>query len=754
MESRWDISIKGFGPFSAPSGGTIEVGGKQRASKVALYSGNGQGKTCLSRMFRAAECNDPLVDSDISKGEKSGSFEFRYWDSRISKDASKTLHIEMKRGTTATVENGTGLVFHVFNSDYVKANLEKASYSPSGDIDGYIVGKANIDTTEKKKRLSDLQDKGERLRAEIQDKIDSALHELTDQRVSKSTKEYRAITYQNLCSSAVESNCYDEKSLEYAALKSLPDDLQDIQSLQFTQPDIQYDALSSTLAAKHDRAAFADDFLASISFKIDFVSEGMRLGGKGDSCPFCGQRYNEEARLLLCQYGEYLDGREASIVNGLKVDRAALEKLRKDYINLVSDHVRIVKEFDYRKQGFSDYKGMELPELPSIDSVDMTIAQVLALIDEKCKNISVPKDPSALLTLEQLLGEISHTVIALNETIASFNAATRHASNRKTILRKELCTEMAKKVRKELDEQIQECNSTFDQYKNLNDEIQKEESLSKRDKRGAVAELFAKLLRIMFGEKYVFDKELFSIQFKQSSLDTDAERVMSDGEKTIVAFCFFIASTYELLSYDDDAQRLFFVIDDPISSLDYHFVYSVAQSIKSLGGYFGIESSNLRLLVMTHNSAFFNMLCRNNIVNGRFLMRNGTIEKADKAGVVHYFDHLKDINDALHDGDISHTIGNSIRQVLEAIWHFDAPKTSNLFEYLNSSDCSELDGCEFIFLLCNDQSHGASALEYDLPVDEDGIKRACSAVLQLINRRFPGQLIAAGIEVDNIQGIE
>ena len=81
-------------------------------------------------------------------------------------------------------------------------------------------------------------------------------------------------------------------------------------------------------------------------------------------------------------------------------------------------------------------------------------------------------------------------------------------------------------------------------------------------------------------------------------------------------------------------------------------------------------------------------------------------------------------------------------------------KKSNLFEYLNSSDCSELDGCEFIFLLCNDQSHGASALEYDLPVDEDGIKRACSAVLQLINRRFPGQLIAAGIEVDNIQGIE
>ena len=319
--------------------------------------------------------------------------------------------------------------------------------------------------------------------------------------------------------------------------------------------------------------------------------------------------------------------------------------------------MRIVKEFDYRKQGFSDYKGMELPELPSIDSVDMTIAQVLALIDEKCKNISVPKDPSALLTLEQLLGEISHTVVALNETIASFNAATRRASNRKTILRKELCTEMAKKVRRELDEQIQERNSTFDQYKSLNDEIQKEEALSKRDKRGAVAELFSKLLRIMFGEKYVFDKELFSIQFKQSSLDTDAERVMSDGEKTIVAFCFFIASTYELLSYDDDAQRLFFVIDDPISSLDYHFVYSVAQSIKSLGGYFGIESSNLRLLVMTHNSAFFNMLCRNNIVNGRFLMRNGTIEKADKSGVVHYFDHLKDINDALHDGDISHTIG-------------------------------------------------------------------------------------------------
>lgn len=307
---------------------------------------------------------------------------------------------------------------------------------------------------------------------------------------------------------------------------------------------------------------------------------------------------------------------------------------------------------------------------------------------------------------------------------------------------------MSKRVRTTLDDKIEELDSIRNQYAALRKEIKKAESLGRRDKRSAVAELFKSLLENVFGDKYTFDGESFSILLGQDALATDAARVLSDGEKTVVAFCYYVASTYERLSFDDDAQKLFFVIDDPISSLDYHYVYSVAQIVKSLGSRFNISGRNLRFFVLTHNSAFFNILCRNNIVDGRFAMYQGKIEKADQGGVAQYYDHLKDIYSVSHGGDIPHTTGNSIRQVLEAIWHFDAPNYGNLSEYLINSDFPELHGNDFIYLLCNDQSHGASAMDLDPPIDEDGVRRACEAVLRLIKRRFPGQLKVATITLD------
>lgn len=51
MGSSWEIEIKGFDPFSKQSGGTLDLS----KSRVAIYSGNGQGKTCISRMFRATD---------------------------------------------------------------------------------------------------------------------------------------------------------------------------------------------------------------------------------------------------------------------------------------------------------------------------------------------------------------------------------------------------------------------------------------------------------------------------------------------------------------------------------------------------------------------------------------------------------------------------------------------------------------------------------------------------------------------------
>lgn len=70
----WEIHIKGFGPFSSST--NLGIGFK--TSKVSIYAANGQGKTCLSRMFRSAELpSSDMPDSLVSNGIHTGEFSFR-----------------------------------------------------------------------------------------------------------------------------------------------------------------------------------------------------------------------------------------------------------------------------------------------------------------------------------------------------------------------------------------------------------------------------------------------------------------------------------------------------------------------------------------------------------------------------------------------------------------------------------------------------------------------------------------------------
>ncbi|BAK44746.1 AAA family ATPase [Eggerthella sp. YY7918] len=743
MSFEWAFKVKGFGPFGNQANGTMRSNRQKPIAKVAVYSGNGQGKTCLSRLFRAAEVGaNQLTDSNITRGYSSGSFEFTVEGSGGVKGS---LRINKRSGNVPDIVNDTDLLFHVFNSDYVRDNLASLKYSPSGKIEGYIVGKENIDVTDQKKRLEELREWGVAKQGEIQTAIDQAQKTLLALGVSKQTAEFREMTYGKICELALSNNAYDEKLKEYEVLKGLPDDLAQLGNLKIEVKHIDLDGLAATLAKAHTRAAFSEDFLIAIKSKQDFAEEGLRLSGDGDLCPFCGQKYNDEARKLIHLYTEYLDGQEAKVISDLKAQDSQLAALRESYLQLIGSRLALVKEYDRRKPAFADFKETALPDIPAIEQLDAAIKSVTTLIEMKCQNISIEYNADAVAGLAKLLKSVLHTVEEINELVQSMNSSIQKIKTAKTSLRKTLCTEMAKKVRAEKDEAIEERGRILKEFEDLRNKIRNDESLSRRPKRDAVAEVFEMLLHRMFGDKYTFDKERFTILFGHSALNSDAEQILSDGEKSIVAFCHYVASTYECITEEEDAQKLFFVIDDPISSLDYHFVYSVVQTIKTLGMLFGINNKNLHILVMTHNSAFFNMLCRNKIVEAHYILHNGVLEQAKNSGIAPYAAHLKDIDAVFNGGVIAHTIGNSIRQVIEGLWRFDNPAASNLLDYLNSDECSDLIEFDYLYLLCNDQSHGALLDDRDQSIDEDSIRRACGAILNHIYRRYPGQLKAIDI---------
>ena len=74
---------------------------------------------------------------------------------------------------------------------------------------------------------------------------------------------------------------------------------------------------------------------------------------------------------------------------------------------------------------------------------------------------------------------------------------------------------------------------------------------------------------------------------------------LSDGEKTAIAFAYFITS---LEGDGEDITKTIVYVDDPISSLDSNHVYAVYALVTEK------LHSALQLFISTHNSEFFNLL--------------------------------------------------------------------------------------------------------------------------------------------------
>lgn len=737
MSFIWDIKIQGFGPFSQHAGGIMQL----NSSRVAMYSGNGQGKTCISRLFRAVELGpEKLPEHFVNRSCNSGNFTFVV--SEQGKD-DRTLSVALTHGEVASIKNETGYLFHVFNSDYVRDNLAAAHYSPSDEgLNGYILGKENIDVSEKKTRLDDLSRLGQHKREAIDQVVEEARRELSELKLSK-LKAYKELTTDIILSLDVEEHNYDSSLSELQALNDLPDNVPTLTGLSFDADCADIESINAILQTAYSKDAFTDEFINEVSPKRSFIETGLGLLSD-DVCPFCGTQFNDNARALINSYNAYVQGQEAKVASAIDDHVRGLESLKSVYKVFAVTYQDRNNWLVRLKPAFPELAQRQLPIIPTTDEFDSVVDTIIDLLDKKAEDISSIQDCGSIEALDEYLASISDAIVRANSTLSTLDQKVSNSARALTAAKQRLCTEMAKRVRFECDSLITERNALVNEYTQLRDEIKAEESRSRRPKRDAVAETLATMIHTVFGSKYTFDSELFTVKLGNMALRNDADGVMSDGEKSVLAFCHYVASTWNLLDAVDDSENLFFVIDDPISSMDFHYVYSVAQIIKDLGKTFSF--SRVRFLLMTHNTAFFNLLARNKVAKGHFTLHDGCIEPCKKAYLAPYGEHLKDLYKIVsNESQPTHTTGNSIRQVIETLWRFDDPAADNLETYLQTPRCSDLIECEYIYTICQDLSHGATPFDREQPPDDEAVKRACWAVICHVHNLYPGQLDALNI---------
>lgn len=148
-----------------------------------------------------------------------------------------------------------------------------------------------------------------------------------------------------------------------------------------------------------------------------------------------------------------------------------------------------------------------------------------------------------------------------------------------------------------------------------------------------VIEAFKSILDKVFHGKYEFDENeltLKLIKYKKSG----AEKILSDGEKNVLAFCYFIASIHYKAESLSEFKKLLLVIDDPVNSLCDDFIYQISEILRFLAIDEKTEdkltwsgnntSEKLPFIIFTHSYQFFSICVRNNIAtnNGKYyLMR-------------------------------------------------------------------------------------------------------------------------------------
>lgn len=91
-------------------------------------------------------------------------------------------------------------------------------------------------------------------------------------------------------------------------------------------------------------------------------------------------------------------------------------------------------------------------------------------------------------------------------------------------------------------------------------------------------------------------------KIKRSEQDTDIFRSLSEGEKMIISFLYFVETCRGKQSVSDTGRKKIVVIDDPISSLSHIFVFNIGKLIKT-----EFFNSNFyeQVFILTHSLYFF-----------------------------------------------------------------------------------------------------------------------------------------------------
>ena len=339
----------------------------------------------------------------------------------------------------------------------------------------------------------------------------------------------------------------------------------------------------------------------------DWVKTGLDKYVSQDSqtCPFC------QKDTITQEFRGYLE----SYFDKTYEDKIKeIEKLNDDYKNLLSNMPSI--ETFYRGDILDD-KDLEFEKIYSqvTSKLQENIRKIQEKIKEPSKKIELEKTDEVFENLNNYIKQIQQKIIEFNGKLDNQESELEKLEKtfwkfvifeKKEIIEKYKKDKREKEVHKQiLDKENKTIKNNIQNIENAIKDKQKE-VINIQEAVDKINVCLKDLGMLDFYIK-IQDNEKQEYAIVREGEDRPSFKTLSEGEKTLISFLYFLQLCQGRKERNEINLEKIIVIDDPISSLSFNYVYDVAQLIKEI---FLREKngSYKQIFILTHHLYFFKEL--------------------------------------------------------------------------------------------------------------------------------------------------
>ncbi len=377
----------------------------------------------------------------------------------------------------------------------------------------------------------------------------------------------------------------------------------------------------------------------------EFIEKGIELQKKmpDNACPFCTQEITNN---IIQVYTSYFNKR--------------IEQFNQDSLEISGFLKKILEQWNLKEilQSFERFEPfMKKDSSINKESLKNALEQIKVLLEKLQKEVDkkwgVKNKEKFQETDKKLLENYEKFQKCVDETrniLKQKKEQEEKLEKLKTEL-KEARIKKAKhdsydwqKSKEEAERKLSVLNCRHERLNRLLEKINKKLK-GLYDQKHPDIETINNYLKALNLPKYSLDKDYRIVLNSDALENSEAKIILSDGEKTTLAFAYFLARL-KLFYKKEDLKNLVVVIDDPISSLDEQRIYNTTCLVAKInqelvGEKLSNEEDKAQVFVLTHNHTFMAHLINMVGKHARYFQlerHQGQLKIVCKDKVIGYFD--------------------------------------------------------------------------------------------------------------------